>query len=814
MHFFRLSRVGLTHLAMSAAFAVGAPGCRLVEDGDRAMGSGLLHADQPSGAEQAVHAVCGSGSTVKGIDVSKWQGTINWSSVANDGVKFAFIRVSDGTGYIDEKFQANWTGARANGIKRGAYQFFRSNQDPIEQANILLTRMGPLEAGDLPPVIDVESTDGVSNSVRAQKIRAWLEHVEASVGVKPFIYTGGYFWDDHVAQDFSEYPLWHAGYTGGTCPSTVSRSWTDWAVWQWTSSGRVAGISGNVDMNRFNGTMAELNAFGVAPCEPATEVCNGMDDNCDGVVDEGDVCVPRDEAIFGAALFDSRGSADFDGDGTADVCARAAAGLVCSLSGGGGPLTTAMSTTSFANANGWDDVTNYATLRMGDVTGDGKADICARANSGMVCKASTGDGLDALFRGPELSDASGWDKARYYSTIRLADVNGDGKADICARAAAGWRCYLSEGASFGAAIAGAFFRNEDGFDAPSHYGTIRMADIDGDGRVDVCARSSGGVECHRLLVDSSGTATWSEAIVGPPWSNAAGFQAVEYWSTLRFADLDGDRRDDVCIRAANGLHCRLSTGSGFSDAEIVGPPMSDENGWSDDDNYATLRFGDVNGDGRADLCARANLGARCWPFQANGTFGTRIDGPDFFGDAGGFDVAEQYRTFRLADVDGDARADLCGRGAEGFTCFLSNGTSFDSVVDGPRWGNNNGWLKLMYSGTVLMSGYLRCRPMPEVCDGIDNDCNGARDDADMCAPADDGGGSAGGSTQPDHTQTGTETGPDGSGDSASVSDLDTTDTDAPAFGPSAASGCASTPTSTFSGAALLLCIVRRRRRKN
>ena len=87
----------------------------------------------------------------------------------------------------------------------------------------------------------------------------------------------------------------------------------------------------------------------------------------------------------------------------------------------------------------------------------------------------------------------------------------------------------------------------------------------------------------------------------------------------------------------------------------------------------------------------------------------------------------------MADVDGDARADLCARDAAGFSCFSSTGTGFSATpIDGPRWANAHGWLQQRFSGTLMTSGYLRCRPGPEVCDGVDNDCNGVLDDGDVC----------------------------------------------------------------------------------
>lgn len=238
--------------AFALACCAAVAGCA---DDDLAAGSLLL--DAPETEEQAIHNVCPDGETTYGIDVSVYQGDIDWARVAGAGVKYAIIRVGDGMGG-DSKFNRNWQGAKANGIVRGAYQFWRSNLDPIAQADHLLEIMGPLEPGDLPPVVDVESTDGVSNAVRAERLQQWLDHVEAATGLTPIIYTGGYFWQDNVGRDFSRYPLWHAGYTGGTCPSTVANQWPDWTFWQFGSTGRVAGINGNVDEDRFNGSLADL----------------------------------------------------------------------------------------------------------------------------------------------------------------------------------------------------------------------------------------------------------------------------------------------------------------------------------------------------------------------------------------------------------------------------------------------------------------------------------------------------------------------------------------------------------------------------
>ena len=230
--------------------------------------------------------VCGDGPTVKGIDVSYYQGTIDWTRVAADGVKYAFIRASDGLNTPDSKFDTNWSQAKARGVLRGAYQFFRPAQDPIAQADLMLSRIGTLAPDDLPPVIDVEADGGLAPAVVAERVKQWIDRVEAATGRKPIIYTGYYFWRDEVGSPAfaAGYPLWHAQYTSAACPN-IPEPWTDWAFWQFTAMGSVDGITGDVDVNRFNGTEAQL-----------LELAGGMASSCGvlprdgGTIDDGDAC--------------------------------------------------------------------------------------------------------------------------------------------------------------------------------------------------------------------------------------------------------------------------------------------------------------------------------------------------------------------------------------------------------------------------------------------------------------------------------------------------------------------------------------------
>lgn len=239
---------------------------------------GCLADPSPSGEmgkKELAVTYCASGDTTEGIDVSKWQGEIDWDAVAGDGIRFAIIRVTHGTEVIDEWFDTNWRRAREVGITRGAYQYFEGGQDPLEQADLFVDLVGALEPGDLPPVIDVESPDGNPPSAEYQaNVRAWLDRVEEGLGLPPIIYTGKYYWDDHLdgTAEFEDHPLWQAWWSAD-CPNTPN-GWSQWTFWQYSSTGRVAGISGDVDLDRFDGPMEDLLGLG-AGGECGDGACNG-----------------------------------------------------------------------------------------------------------------------------------------------------------------------------------------------------------------------------------------------------------------------------------------------------------------------------------------------------------------------------------------------------------------------------------------------------------------------------------------------------------------------------------------------------------
>ena len=215
---------------------------------------------------------CPSGVMVHGVDVSTYQGTVNWASVKASGQKFAIARVSDGS-YIDSYFARNWSEMKKAGLIRGAYQFFEPGHDAVAQANLVIARVGKLGAGDLPVMLDMEVTGGQSRATITARIHEWVNAITAGTGKKPFVYTGAYFWDDHVgSSDFASLPLNVAWY-GTNCPGTPN-AWSHWTFHQYSSSGRVPGISGNVDENVYNGTLAQLETLAGVSAAPTPQPVN------------------------------------------------------------------------------------------------------------------------------------------------------------------------------------------------------------------------------------------------------------------------------------------------------------------------------------------------------------------------------------------------------------------------------------------------------------------------------------------------------------------------------------------------------------
>ncbi|HWM90365.1 MAG TPA: glycoside hydrolase family 25 protein [Thermoanaerobaculia bacterium] len=192
---------------------------------------------------------------IQGIDVSHFQGTVDWQQVAQAGITFVFAKATEGITYVDPQFHANWAGINTAGLVRGAYHFFLANDDAASQAHLFLATV-QFSPGDLPPVLDVEVTGGASDAQIWSGVATWLQLVEQATGRQPILYTAPGFWNSHEPDlSLTRYPLWLADYAS---QPVLPKGWTSWLFWQHSQSGSVSGVTGSVDLDVFSGTLQQL----------------------------------------------------------------------------------------------------------------------------------------------------------------------------------------------------------------------------------------------------------------------------------------------------------------------------------------------------------------------------------------------------------------------------------------------------------------------------------------------------------------------------------------------------------------------------
>ncbi len=211
-------------------------------------------------------------ATVPGIDVSYWQSGIDWPKVRATGQRFVNIKATEGETYADPTFPADWSGAKASGLLRAAYCFFHPKQDPKKQSDFFCsTVQAQNDPGELPPVLDLEVTDGLTPDKIVPRVKTWLDATEAAFGRKPMIYGGVAFLETNLTvlgggpPDWAkDYPFWLGWYpqqyTDGMTP-LMPRGWFQWNFWQYSESGYINGINTKVDLDVFNGTLQDLYNF-------------------------------------------------------------------------------------------------------------------------------------------------------------------------------------------------------------------------------------------------------------------------------------------------------------------------------------------------------------------------------------------------------------------------------------------------------------------------------------------------------------------------------------------------------------------------
>ncbi|NPA74729.1 MAG: hypothetical protein GXO25_01435 [Euryarchaeota archaeon] len=194
-----------------------------------------------------------------GLDVSHYQGTIDWTKVRNAGYTFVFVKASQGTSYVDPLFSTNVQGASAAGLKVGAYHFAEPSDDPIAEADHFVDVIKPyLSYMSLPPALDLEQTGGLSWSALSNWANEFEKEVQAKTGITPIIYVNVNY-ATNLDSSVTQWPLWIADWTYNPNATPRTGKWSSWSFWQYSDSGSVPGIAGSsVDLDKASGRTLEM----------------------------------------------------------------------------------------------------------------------------------------------------------------------------------------------------------------------------------------------------------------------------------------------------------------------------------------------------------------------------------------------------------------------------------------------------------------------------------------------------------------------------------------------------------------------------
>jgi GH25 family lysozyme M1 (1,4-beta-N-acetylmuramidase) len=216
------------------------------------------------GASVAAAGPATAEGPLRGIDVSNWQGHVDWSAVKSSGRLFAFTKATEGTSFVDRTLTYNRQAMAAEGlVLRGLYHFAHpALNSPAEEAQHFLSTVGPLLQGEV-PVLDLEVEGGPGVGAWAAE---WLNIVEQATGHTPVLYSNASYLVSTPTQALTRYPLWVAtwGRNDGNVPARQPNTdrWDHWTFWQFTSKGSVPGVAGDTDESLFAGSVSDLAVLG------------------------------------------------------------------------------------------------------------------------------------------------------------------------------------------------------------------------------------------------------------------------------------------------------------------------------------------------------------------------------------------------------------------------------------------------------------------------------------------------------------------------------------------------------------------------
>ena len=252
------------------------------------------------------------------------------------------------------------------------------------------------------------------------------------------------------------------------------------------------------------------------------------------------------------------------------------------------------------------------TIQTADIDGDGSDELLARSSSGVETYKWVGNSWERIAsKSPPYSDKEGWGKQRFYSTIQTADIDGDGSDELLARSASGMLTYKWSGSTWEFLDdKSPGWSDKTGWGKHKYYSTVQTGDINGDGKAELMARSSDGMEFYQW------TGTNWKFLFGksPDWSDKAGWDNPQYYCTKQTADIDGDGAAELMGRASNGLETLKWNNDAWATLDTANPKL-DNNNWGSAKNYSTIQTGNIDGDKAAELIAKGPYGIRTWSFN-------------------------------------------------------------------------------------------------------------------------------------------------------------------------------------------------------
>lgn len=183
---------------------------------------------------------------VLGVDVSHHSGAVDWQKVRSEGYRFAYIKASEGVDNPDAMFETHWKALRELDMPRGAYHFYVTEDDPVEQARFFASRLKD-DPGTLPPAVDVEVLGHHTDGDMTATLMRFLVEFERVSGLRPAVYTMSSFWDRYYRPEFSDYPLWMAEH--GVIMPKVPFGWKNWLLWQHALDRQVGGVEKTADVS-------------------------------------------------------------------------------------------------------------------------------------------------------------------------------------------------------------------------------------------------------------------------------------------------------------------------------------------------------------------------------------------------------------------------------------------------------------------------------------------------------------------------------------------------------------------------------------